>query len=57
MFRVANVYFPTQPTASGNVSSSWGKRKGKFNFRNPKLLFYDYAVCVGAYIGGRTWET
>lgn len=55
MFRVANVYFPTHsqvkmfsflPFASfGEMlgeQSSESKEEGKFNFRNPKFLFYDY---------------
>lgn len=53
--------------ASGNVYGNfWGEKrqaegkKGKFNFRNPKFLFYDYtefvvggvSVCAGASVEG-----
>lgn len=31
--------------------------KGKFNFRNPKFLFYDYAVVVVNVLGMNVEET
>lgn len=72
MFRVANVYFPFSlaPAFSFCVRRLTGKwkwlrklgvkaaegKKGKFNFRIPKFLFYDYSefvdVAVSVCAGG-----